>query len=155
MERPIDRWFAHYADDHQNATNQRIHYVAVPAILWSAVGLLWCVPVPGTLFEQGFWGALALFLAWMFYYRASRRLGYGMLVVFVAIAWLTRAMHGAIGTHGLLLVAIGVFLAAWIAQFVGHRIEGRRPSFLSDLTYLLIGPAWVLAKFYRRIGWAY
>ena len=78
-----------------------------------------------------------------------------MLAVFVALAWFTRWLHTAIGTQSLLEVAIGVFVVAWIAQFVGHHIEGRKPSFLTDLTYLLICPAWVLAKLYRRLGRSY
>ena len=111
--------------------------------------------VPGTWFRAGLWAALAMFLAWMFYYRASRPLGFGMLAVLVALAWLTRWLHDALGTEQLLWLAGGVFVVAWIAQFVGHRIEGRRPSFLTDLTYLLVGPAWLLSKAYRRWGWRY
>ena len=153
--RPIDRWFAHYSEDHRNAANQRIHVVAVPAILASVVALLWCIPVPGTLFSRGFWGALAMFFAWMFYNRASRPLGYGMLVCFVALGWAMRALLVVLGAASLAKLAAAVFVVAWIAQFVGHRIEGRKPSFLTDLTYLLIGPAWVLAKLYRRFGWSY
>ena len=154
-ERRIDRWFAHYSGDHRNATNQRIHVVAVPLILWSVIALLWCIPVAGHWFRPGLWAALAMFFAWSFYFRASRRIGYGMLAVFVAMAWLTRWLHLALGTQGLLWLAIAVFVLAWIAQFVGHRIEGRKPSFLTDLTYLLIGPAWVLAKAYRKLGWTW
>ena len=154
-ERRIDRWFAHYSDDHHNATNQRIHLFAVPLILWSVVALLWCIPVIGTWFRQGLWAALAMFFAWAFYYRSSRKLGYGMLAAFVLMAWATRWLHLTLGTTQLLYLAIGVFVVAWIAQFVGHKIEGRKPSFLTDLTYLLIGPAWVLAKLYRKLGWSY
>jgi uncharacterized membrane protein YGL010W len=154
-QRPIDRWFAHYSDDHQNRTNQRIHVVAVPLILWSVIALLWCLPVLGSGFRPGLWAAFAMFGAWMFYYRASRRLGFGMLAVFVALSWPTRFLHDALGTRQLFYLAIGVFVVAWIAQFVGHKLEGRKPSFLTDLTYLLIGPAWVLAKLYRKLGWAY
>ena len=153
--RPIDRWFAGYSADHLNAANQRIHVIAVPAIAWSVIALLWCIPAPGTLFNAGFWAALGMFGAWMFYYRASRRLGLGMLVVLVAMAWLTRWLHDSLGTGGLLMMAGTVFVVAWIAQFAGHKIEGRKPSFLTDLTYLLIGPAWVLAKLYRKLGWSY
>lgn len=155
VERPIDRWFASYSDDHRNRLNQRIHVIAVPAIVWSAVAMLWCVPVYGSWFQPGLWAALAMFFAWMFYYRASRPLGYGMLVVFVAFAWSTRWLHDHIGVHDLLGLGAAVFVVAWIAQFVGHQIEGRKPSFLTDLTYLLIGPAWVLAKLYRSLGWSY
>ena len=154
-ERPIDRWFASYSGDHRNPTNQWIHVLCVPAILWSVIALLWCIPSPGTLFRAGLWAGLAMFAAWMFYYRASRRLGLGMLVAFVLLGWLTRWLHDGVGTMNLLWLAVAVFVVAWIGQFVGHRIEGRKPSFLTDLTYLLIGPAWVLAKLYRKLGWAY
>lgn len=154
-DRPIDRWFASYSGDHQNPTNQKIHYFAVPTILWTVTALLWCVPVPGTWFVSGFWAAFASFGAWMFYNRASRRLGYGMLAVFVAMLWFNRWLHAAIGLGLLLKVAVAVFVIAWIAQFVGHKIEGKKPSFLTDLVYLLIGPAWVLAKGYRKLGWSY
>ena len=50
------------------------------------VALLWCIPVPGTLARTGIWAALAMFFAWSFYFRNSRRLGYGMLVVFVLLS---------------------------------------------------------------------
>jgi uncharacterized membrane protein YGL010W len=155
VDRPIDRWFASYSGDHQHRVNQRIHLVAVPVILVSVVALLWCIPVVGTWFRPGLWGALAMFAAWMFYNRASRRLGYGMLAVFVALAWAMRVLQARWGSAPLATVAAVVFVVAWIAQFIGHRIEGRKPSFLTDLTYLLIGPAWVLAKLYRKLGWSY
>jgi len=58
--RPIDRWFAHYSDDHLNAVNQRIHVLAVPLILWSVIALLWCIPTPGTLFHAGIWAGVAM-----------------------------------------------------------------------------------------------
>ncbi|MEG3192018.1 Mpo1-like protein [Lysobacter sp. D1-1-M9] len=153
--RPIDRWFASYSGDHRNPTKQAIHVVAVPAIAWSVIALLWCIPAPGTLFKPGFWAALAMFTAWCFYYRASRRLGLGMAAAFVLLAGLTHALYRALGPTDLLWLALGVFVLAWIAQFLGHKIEGRKPSFLTDLTYLLIGPAWVLANLYRRLGWTY
>ena len=154
-ERPIDQWFASYSSDHRHPVNRLIHWIAVPLILWSVIAMLWCIPVVGSWFRPGMWAALAMFFAWSFYFRASRKLGYGMLAVFVALAWLTRWLHDALGTTPLLWLAIAVFVVAWIAQFVGHRFEGRKPSFLTDLTYLLIGPAWVLAKLYRRFGWSW
>ena len=77
-----------------------------------------------------------------------------MLAVFVAMAWLTRWLHDSYGTPGLFKIALGVFVVAWIAQFIGHSklYEGKKPSFFTDLKYLLIGPAWVLAKLYRKLG---
>ena len=152
--RPLDRYFASYSDDHRNDTNQWIHVFAVPAILWTVIALLWCIP-GGTIFKPGIWAALAMFAAWRFYHRASRSLGFGMLAVFLLLGALTYALHQWLGTRGLLITAVSVFVLAWIAQFVGHKIEGQKPSFLTDLVYLLIGPAWVLAKLYRRLGWRY
>ncbi|MCF5922106.1 DUF962 domain-containing protein, partial [Xanthomonas perforans] len=65
--RPIERYFASYSDDHQNATNQQIHVLAVPAILWSVVALLWCIPVGGSWFSSGVWAALSMFATWSYY----------------------------------------------------------------------------------------
>ncbi|QDH71072.1 Mpo1 family 2-hydroxy fatty acid dioxygenase [Marilutibacter alkalisoli] len=155
--RQIDVWFDSYSADHRNPANQLIHVICVPAILWSVIALLWCIPSPGTWFRAGFWAGVAMFVAWAYYYRASRRLAFGMLAVFVAMAWATRWLHGTFGTMNLLYLAVGVFVVAWIGQFVGHSklFEGRKPSFLTDLRYLLVGPAWVLAKLYRKLGWGY
>jgi uncharacterized membrane protein YGL010W len=54
-----------------------------------------------------------------------------------------------------LAVAGGVFVLAWIGQFVGHMIEGRKPSFFEDVKFLLVGPAWLLGFIYRRAGIPY
>lgn len=154
-DRRIDRWLAQYSSDHVNPTNQKIHHLAVPLIVWSVTAFLWCIPVPGTWFGSGFWAAIAAFAAWMFYYRASRMLGLAMLVVFVAMLWLNRWLQATIGIEGLLWLATGVFVVAWIAQFIGHKIEGKKPSFLTDLVYLLIGPTWVVSKVFRKFGLKY
>ena len=154
-ERPIDRLFANYSADHQNENNQLIHVFAVPAIVWSVVALLWCIPVFGTAFKSGIWAALAMFLTWMYYNRLSRPLGYGMLMVFFTMGCLCRLIEHSFGLQVLLFTAIGVFVAAWVVQFIGHKIEGKRPSFLTDLVYLMVGPIWVMSKFYRKMDWKY
>lgn len=148
IESPIDRWFASYSRDHQNPTNQRLHVVCVPAIFWSVIALLWTVPGPIT----GLWAVIAMAAALAFYMRLSPRLGVGMLATSLACAALASALHGALGAPGLAAVAGGCFAAAWVGQFVGHKLEGRKPSFLTDVTYLLIGPGWVMAKVYRKVG---
>lgn len=155
VERPIDRWFESYSGDHRNDTNQLIHVFAVPAILWSVVALLWCIPMFGTLFRNGIWAGLAMFASWVFYNRLSRPIGYGMLVVFFVMGCICRLIEQRYGLQTLLYSAIAVFVVAWIAQFIGHKIEGKKPSFLTDLVYLMIGPIWVLSKFYRKMGWKY
>lgn len=151
----LENWFASYSSDHLNPTNQRLHIICVPLILWAVVALLWCIPVPGSLFGPGAFAALAMFLTWSFYYRHSRALGAGMMLVFIAFACGTHWLYFRLGAANLAWLAFGVFALAWVGQFVGHHIEGRRPSFLTDLTYLLVGPVWVLAKLYRRLRLPY
>ena len=154
--RPIDRWFDSYSGDHRNPLNVRIHTIAVPAITWSVIALLWCVPVPpGGWFRPGIFAALGMVAAGSFYLRNSRVLGIAMLAVFVAMGAACWWIVEVFGTRTLLWTAIAVFVIAWIAQFIGHKHEGRKPSFLTDLTYLLIGPAWVVAKVLRKMGIAW
>jgi len=147
--------FASYSDDHRNATNHAIHVIAVPAIAWSVIALLWCIPPLITWFKPGVWAAVAMFIAWCWYNRQSRPLGYGMLAAFFLAAMSCRLIEQHLGLDYLWKGALAVFALAWVAQFIGHHIEGKRPSFLTDVVYLLVGPAWVLAKAYRRFGWTY
>ena len=151
----LARLFASYSDDHRHPVNQAIHVAAVPAIAWSVIALAWCLPPLITWFQPGVWAALAMFAAWCWYNRHSRALGLGMLAFFFVSACSCRLLVNHGGTGLLRPLALGVFAVAWVAQFIGHHIEGRRPSFLTDLTYLLVGPAWVLAKGYHRLGWRY
>ena len=151
--RTIDQWFAGYAADHRNPVNQAIHVVCVPLIVWSLVAMLWAVPPPGTLFRPGFWAGLAMLAMTLHIYRASRPLGLGMAAMFLLFGLTAQALYGALGAKPLAWLGLFVFIGAWLGQFLGHRIEGRRPSFLTDLHYLLVGPAWVLAKLYRKLGW--
>lgn len=144
-----------YGRDHQDATNQAIHLVCVPAILWSIIAAVWTIPVPGNLFQPGFFAGLLMAGLAAWYFRGSRALGLGAAVAFAIAGVLCWWLAGAFGMRGLLVVAIAVFVLAWIGQFIGHKIEGKRPSFFTDLVYLLVGPAWTLSKLYRRLGIAY
>jgi len=151
--RPIDRWLDSYAGDHENTTNQAIHLVCVPAIVWSVTAALWVIPVPSSLAQPGALMGLAMFLALVWYWRLSRPLALGALLVFTGFGLLNYGLSQALGMAGLAWLALGVFVLAWIGQFIGHKIEGRRPSFFTDLKYLLVGPLWTLDKLYRKAGW--
>jgi uncharacterized membrane protein YGL010W len=65
------------------------------------------------------------------------------------------AQLGALGSSVLLGTSAALFIIAWIGQFIGHAIEGKRPSFFKDIQFLLIGPLWLLAQLYRRLGVRY
>lgn len=153
--RPIDRWFRNYGADHENRTNQWIHVFCVPLIFWSIMVMIWCIPVPGTWFRAGTWAALGMFAVWMFYWRLSKPLALGALVFFMMISWSSRWLYPQMGLRNFFLMGVVVFVVAWIGQFIGHKLEGRKPSFFTDLTYLLIGPLWVLAKLFKKLGIRY
>jgi len=127
----------------------------VPTILWCVIAALWIIPVPPSLGQPGLWAAMAMFLSFLFYYRTSRAIGLGMVVVFVILGLITQALYRALGPMHLGMLAAVLFVLAWIGQFIGHAVEGRRPSFLTDLSYLLVGPAWLLGKIMRRVGLRY
>ncbi len=151
--RSIHQWFAEYGESHQHPTNTLIHWICVPAIFLSIVGLLYSVPVAGLM--TGSVAIAVAVLVLLFYIR----LGSTPILIGMA-AWCCfclllcdRAMHHA--PWPLWAICVAVFAAAWIGQFYGHHIEGRKPSFLKDVQFLLIGPAWLMGKLYRRLGIAY
>lgn len=153
--RSVNDWFGGYSRDHRHPINRAIHWVCVPVILWCVIALLWLIPVPAGFAQQGAWAAPAMFAAFLFYHRLSRNLGWAMALALIAFALITASLHAALGSSGLLWLAAGLFVLAWIGQFVGHVIEGQRPSFLTDLAYLLIGPAWLMGKLMRRARISY
>lgn len=150
--RSMQDWLDSYSADHQNPINQRLHWLCVPPIVWSVIALLWTIPVPARFLQPGAWAVLAMFLAFAWYWKRSHRLGGGLLLAFGALALLTGVLFNRLGAVDLRWLALGVFVVAWIGQFIGHRFEGRRPSFLTDLSYLLVGPAWLMEKLLRRLG---
>ncbi len=153
--RTIHDWFGSYSADHANETNRAIHWVCVPVILWCVVAALWVIPVFDQWMKPGFWAFVAIFCAFLFYYRLSRAIGLAMAVVFIICGLIAAGLYAALGPRNLLWLAIALFVLAWIGQFVGHVIEGKRPSFFTDLAYLLIGPAWLTSKLMRRAGLRY
>lgn len=153
--REVDRLLGNYSEDHRHPTNIAVHHVCVPLIVWTVVALLWVNPVAPGVGRPGLWAGVAMVGALGYYLRLSRPLGVAALVFFIVLGAITEMLYRTLGPTGLLWLAIAVFVAAWIGQFVGHQIEGKRPSFLTDLQYLLIGPIWLVAKAMRRFGFAY
>ena len=52
----------------------------------------------------------------------------------------------------LLYIYLLIFIIAWVGQFIGHKIEGQKPSFFEDIQFLLIGPAWIISFIYKKMG---
>ncbi len=148
----MQQWLDSYSADHQHATNRLLHWICVPLIVWCVIAVLWTIPVPPMIGRPGFWSVATLVLAFAWYWKHSHRLGAALLVPLALMCVLAEFAYRTLGPHTLLFTAIGVFVVAWIGQFIGHAIEGRRPSFLTDLAYLLVGPAWLMDKLLRRAG---
>ena len=141
--RSIDILLERYAESHRNHTNEIIHFVCIPLIVLSLLGILWAIhPV----------AAIAIILASLYYYsKLSRQFAIGMGLMSAAMLGLLSLMPDMT----VLPLSIAIFVVAWIGQFVGHKIEGKKPSFLEDLRFLLIGPLFVLSFLYRRMNLAY
>ncbi|HSN73031.1 MAG TPA: Mpo1-like protein [Steroidobacteraceae bacterium] len=151
--RSAAEWLDEYAESHQNRTNKLLHWICVPAIVVSVIGLLWSLPVPAA-FEKISpalnWGTATLAVAVAYYLRLSPRLALGMVPVVLAVAAIVAWLDGL--PAPLWQICAGLFVAAWIGQFIGHHFEGRKPSFFKDVQFLMIGPLWLLGNLYRRFG---
>ena len=140
--RKVDQLFARYAQSHRDPVNKAIHWVCAPLIAWSVIAFFWAwSPVAAYAFI-----ALAVaYYAWL-----SPAIAIGMLGLSAVLVYPLTLL----GAHVPATAAV-VFVLAWIGQFVGHHIEGKKPSFLEDVRFLLVGPAWLLGHLYRRFGIAY
>ena len=140
--RRLDVLLDQYGETHRNPVNKAIHWVCVPLIMWSALAALWIAsPIAA---------CILIALSLVYYARMSIPMAAGML----AMAALMVAPVPFLGANALWIAAT-VFVLAWIGQFIGHAIEGKRPKFLQDLQFLLIGPAWILQFVYRGVGIPY
>lgn len=143
-------YFDEYAQSHQNETNQLIHYICVPLIFLSVIGLL--MSIPTTFLEDNIklynplvenWAFVIGILLSIFY----ARLGFWYLIKMLLVIMLSIIINYWIGNNvNLLTASIVTFVGAWIGQFYGHKVEGAKPSFLKDIEFLLIGPLWVIEK---------
>ncbi len=141
-----------YGESHQNATNKLIHWICVPLIFFSIVGLFYSITLPFKITDtMNFNLAIVmLVLVTIYYFTLSRTLWIGMLL-FLVICMIVCYEIQAAGLP-VWLVSIGIFVAAWIAQFYGHHVEGKKPSFLKDVQFLMIGPAWIMNFIYKKLG---
>lgn len=149
-------WLTEYAKDHQNSVNKTMHHICVPFIVISLIGLLWSVPVPKAFTEVSpalNWGTAFLLASVVYYFIMSIPLAVGMLPFILLIVVIVDWMAGLPGP--LWAWSAVIFIIAWLGQFYGHAVEGRRPAFFRDLQFLMIGPLWLLAGLYRRLGVRY
>ena len=156
-KKSADQWFAEYGESHQDDTNELIHWICVPLIFFSVLGFVWTIPVPLAWEESASWFnwvLVAVALAAVFYVRLSPALSLGLLA-FMAACYGGLAALELFAPWPVWKICAVIFVAAWIGQFIGHKIEGQKPSFFKDVVFLLIGPAWLMSMVYRKLGQKY
>jgi len=158
MARDINQWITAYGESHQNSTNKKIHWICVPIIMFSLLGLLSLVNFNISLNEYIYdinISYLLIVFALFFYLRLSIIISIGMFLISGIQLLIIFYLEGIFSEWNLFLIYTNIFIVAWIGQFVGHKIEGKKPSFFEDLQFLLIGPAWLLSFIYQKIGIKY
>jgi uncharacterized membrane protein YGL010W len=155
--RTTEQWLNTYGISHRHPTNKSLHWICVPIIVWCALGLMWAAPFPGelrTALPAANWATSAVLAAVVYYAFLSPRLTAGILPLFILMLWSIAEVQ-RMAAAPLWIISGVLFALAWTGQFIGHAIEGKRPSFFEDLQFLLIGPLWLLAEVYRRAGIRY
>jgi uncharacterized membrane protein YGL010W len=147
----IQNLLTEYGESHQNKTNKLVHWICVPAIFFTLVGILYSIKLPFfPLADIQLNLAHILIIATMIYYfKLSKSLTVGLMVFVIICLWLCYTIEEE-GIN-LWLISIVIFVLAWIGQFWGHKIEGKKPSFLKDIQFLLIGPAWLMSFIYEKL----
>jgi uncharacterized membrane protein YGL010W len=154
--RTVNDWLTEYGSSHENPTNKLLHWICVPPIVLSVMGLLWSAPVPwgfNALSPWLNWATIVTGAAVLYYLVLSPSLALGVLGAFALLLAVVQVL--ALLPWPLWLTSLVIFVLAWIGQFIGHAVEGKRPSFFKDLQFLLIGPLWLLAALYRRLSVPY
>jgi uncharacterized membrane protein YGL010W len=154
--RKIDQLLSEYGESHQNKINKTIHWICVPIIFFSIFGLIRSIPIPEFMAAIPYlsWASIILALALIYYLTLSFPLFLGFILFGTAVVLGNEIIY-SYGSMYLLIFSATVFVLAWIGQFIGHNIEGQKPSFFKDLQFLLIGPAWLMHFIYTKLGIAY
>ncbi len=154
--RTVQQWFDEYGESHRHPRNELLHFVCVPAIVLTVIGFIWSIPVPESFAAVSpwlNWATIAVAAAIVYYFTLSPALGIGAACGLIALLAVVRWLDTL--AWPLWLTCVVVFVVGWIGQFIGHAIEGKRPSFTKDVQFLLIGPLWLLSHLYRRLGLSY
>ena len=158
--RKIDQLLSEYGESHQDSTNKTIHWICVPLIFLSVIGLVASIPsglvqsVLGDNNPYANWAAIVLILILIYYVSLSIPLSIGMMLFGVLCLMIVNFIV-RLNLAPLWAVSLAIFFVAWVGQFYGHKVEGKKPSFLKDVQFLLIGPAWLMHFLYKRIGIPY
>jgi uncharacterized membrane protein YGL010W len=138
--RRVDQLLAHYEESHRHPTNEIIHFIAIPLIMLSLIGMMFALHP---------YVAYAFIAASMVYYiRLSSPVFLATMTLWSLLSIGLVVLMGPL----LLPLSVAIFVGAWILQFIGHKLEGKKPSFFEDIQYLWVGPLFVLSKLLGKLG---
>jgi uncharacterized membrane protein YGL010W len=106
--------------------------------------LIWSIPSVSFYGYTLNWVWIAVIPVWAFYFKLSLSVFLMMLgftLASISLVWSLEIMQLPV-----LLISLSMFASLWLLQFIGHKIEGKKPSFFDDLAFLLIGPIWVFRQ---------
>ena len=157
----LTEWFDEYGLSHQHPTNVLIHKICVPTITVTVVAMLWSLPIIPknirnaiTVNNVGLLNPSLVFIPVLaFYWNLSPTMAITMGILSIILVSLLVVMEK--NRMPIFRLALVVFILAWIGQFIGHELEGKKPAFFKDLQFLLIGPLWTLAHAFRDFGIEY
>ena len=155
MKKNINEWLDEYGESHKHPTNKIIHWICVPAIMVTLLGLLSLIKFNFSINEGAYKiniAGILIILAIIFYVRLSVSITLGMILFSGLCMQFINYLESNFNNSELFIGYITVFILAWIGQFIGHKIEGQKPSFFEDIQFLLIGPAWLLSFIYKKLG---
>jgi 2-hydroxy fatty acid dioxygenase len=137
-----------YAAYHRNPVNKVVHFIFVPAIVWSLMLLADLVPLltlGGVAITLAF-PITAAILIW--YLRLDFALGVASTVLFTVLLVTAITVNVRLAsTSSSLLLFAAVFIGSFAAQFVGHGVwEKRRPALMDNLFQVLVAPIFVVAE---------
>jgi uncharacterized membrane protein YGL010W len=141
-----------YAAYHNDATNKAIHFLFVPLIIWSAMGLLVQLGAVqlGTLAVTAAHVIAAILLA--YYLSLDFPLGVAMVFLFTLMLVTVLQVQTALGAEAWMLFT-AVFVGSWIAQLVGHAaFEHRKPALADNVLQVFVAPIFVMAEWAFAIG---
>ena len=148
----VQQWLAEYGESHTNKINKTIHWICVPSIFFSVVGLLYGIKLPWVIGGIQVNVAMpVMLLVTVYYFSLSKTLWLGMLLFGAGCLWVSNMIEKS-DLIKLWLCCIIIFAVAWVGQFYGHKVEGKKPSFFKDIQFLMIGPAWLMSFIYKKLG---
>ncbi len=158
--RPIDVVINQYDIFHQKPVNRIFNYICIPVIMFSVLGFIWSLPFPQLKFlgvYNGYlnWASFVIAFSIYYYMRLSPIMSYILLLFVFAITFGITQLQAVDKGYLLPQVCIFLFVTANVIQFVGYRIEGKKPTFSDEFKFILTAPLWLLSLVMKKFGIKY